>query len=123
MRYRLCEVEEKVLEMKLDTDYDIAELDGAELVLSGWWVYIPDLDLSLCPGTVCMWDDEGKIFMPDFDVTVIHEGKVTGQADTLFYKPDGIISTLDEWLGGSIDMDRLEQLWCELIIPENNKKE
>ena len=88
MRFRLFEVEDKVSEMELVTDDTVAEIDDdMELVLSGWWIYIPDLNISLRQGTVCIWDEEEKIFMPDFDVTVVYEGNVT-ESEWLYYAQD-----------------------------------
>lgn len=116
MRFRLFEVEDKVSEMELVTDDTVAEVDDdMELVLSGLWVYIPDLNISLRQGTVCIWDEEEKIFMPDFDVTVVYEGTVT-ESEWLYYEQDGFAITLANWLNGRLDMEILEQLWCELIV-------
>lgn len=116
MRFRLFEVEDKVSEMELVTDDTVAEVDDdMELVLSGWWVYIPDLNISLRQGTVCIWDEEEKIFMPDFDVTVVYEGTVT-ESEWLYYEQDGFAITLANWLSEKLDMEILEQLWCELIV-------
>lgn len=116
MRFRLFEAEDKVSEMELVTDDTVAEVDDdMELVLSGWWVYIPDLNISLRQGTVCIWDEEEKIFMPDFDVTVVYEGNVT-ESEWLYYEQDGFVMTLANWLNGRLDMEILEQLWCELIV-------
>ena len=43
MRYRLCEVEEKVSNMELDTEDTVAEIDDTmQLVLYGWWVWKRD---------------------------------------------------------------------------------
>lgn len=116
MRVRLFEVEDKLSEMELVADDTVAEVDDdMELVLSGWWVYIPDLNISLRQGTVCIWDEEEKIFMPDFDVTVVYEGNVT-ESEWLYYEQDGFAITLANWLSGKLDMEILEQLWCELIV-------
>ena len=116
MRFRLFEAEDKVSEMELVTDDTVAEVDDdMELVLSGRWVYIPDLNISLRQGTVCIWDEEEKIFMPDFDVTVVYEGNVT-ESEWLYYAQDGFAMTLANWLNGRLDMEILEPLWCELIV-------
>ena len=116
MRFRLFEAEDKVSEMELVTDDTVAEVDDdMELVLSGWWVYIPDLNISLRQGTVCIWDEEEKIFMPDADVTVVYDGNVT-ESEWLYYEQDGFVMTLANWLNGRLDMEILEQLWCELIV-------
>ena len=116
MRFRLFEAADKVSEMELVTYDTVAEVDDdMELVLSGWWVYIPDLNISLRQGTVCIWDEEEKIFMPDADVTVVYEGNVT-EAEWLYYEQDGFAITLANWLNGRLGMEILEQLWCELIV-------
>lgn len=138
--YRLFEVEEVVSEMDTsDVADDIAETDeDMQLVISGWHVHIPSLNLNLHEGVVCIWDDEEGIFMPDFAVTVIYEGndenrvfrteesvsnksdEVTDAfftADYLYYEQDGFVATLANWLNGRLSMDQIEQLRCELIMP------
>lgn len=73
--YRLFEVEEVIAEMDLsDIDDDIAETDEEyQIVISGWWVHIPELNLNLHEGVVCTWEEESQMFMPDFAVTVVYE--------------------------------------------------
>lgn len=53
--------------------------------------------------------------MPNFDVTVVYEGNVT-EAEWLYYAQDSFAITLANWLNGRLDMEILEQLWCELIV-------
>ncbi|WP_313181518.1 hypothetical protein [Lacrimispora sp.] len=50
--YRLFEVEDVIAEMDLlDVDDDIAETDeDYQIVISGWWVHIPELNLNLHEG-------------------------------------------------------------------------
>lgn len=87
-RYRLCDVEEAVSEMDelIDVDDDIAEIDDdMQLVISGWYVYIESLNLSLRQGVACIWDEEEKLFMPDFDVTIVYEGSIESQ-EWLYYE-------------------------------------
>jgi hypothetical protein len=31
-----------------------------------------------------------------------------------------MVVTLGNWLNGRLSCEQIEQLWCELIIPENN---
>ena len=124
-RYRLCDVEEAVSEMDelIDVDDDIAEIDDdMQLVISGWSVYIESLNTTLRQGVACIWDEEEGLFMPDFDVTIVYEGNIETQ-EWLYYEQDGMVVTLGNWLNGRLSGGQIEQLWCELIIPEQNKVE
>ena len=124
-RYRLCDVEEAVSEMDelIDVDDDIAEIDDdMQLVISGWSVYIESLNITLRQGVACIWDEEEGLFMPDFDVTFVYEGNIVTQ-EWLYYEQDGMVVTLGNWLNGRLPGGQIEQLWCELIIPEQTKVE
>jgi hypothetical protein len=121
---------------------DIVETeDEIQLVVSGWSVYVESLNLSLREGVVCIWDEEEEMFLPDYSVTVVYEGNIeTGDsrsgasvvnesgesmqasfpADSLYYEQDGFAITLANWLNGRLPMEQIEQLWCELIMPESN---
>ena len=121
-RYRLCDVEEAVSESEelIDIADDIAEIDeDMQLVISGWAVYIESLNLTLRQGIACVWDEGERLFMPDFDVTVVYEGNIETQ-DWLYYEQDGMVVTLGNWLNGRLSCEQIEQLWCELVIPETN---
>lgn len=121
-RYRLCDVEEAVSESEelIDIADDIAEIDeDMQLVISGWAVYIESLNLTLRQGIACVWDEGERLFMPDFDVTVVYEGNIESQ-EWLYYEQDGFVVTLGNWLNGRMSGGQIEQLWCELIIPETN---
>ena len=41
----------------------------------------------------------------------------------LYYEQDGMVVTLGNWLNGRLSCEQIEQLWCELIIPEQNKEQ
>ena len=121
-RYRLGEIEEAVSEMEelIDITDDIAEIDDDfQIVVSGWSVYVESLNLTLRQGVACIWDTEAGLFMPDFDVTIVYEGNIETQ-EWLYYEQDGMVVTLGNWLNGRLSCEQIEQLWCELIIPENN---
>ena len=121
-RYRLCDVEEAVSESEelIDIADDIAEIDeDMQLVISGWAVYIESLNLTLRQGIACVWDEGERLFMPDFDVTVVYEGNIESQ-EWLYYEQDGMVVTLGNWLNGRLSCEQIEQLWCELVIPETN---
>ena len=122
IRYRLCDVEEAVSEMDelMDIADDIAEIDDdMQIVISGWSVYVESLNLTLRQGIACVWDEGERLFMPDFDVTVVYEGNIETQ-DWLYYEQDGMVVTLGNWLNGRLSCEQIEQLWCELVIPETN---
>ena len=121
-RYRLCDVEEAVSEMDelMDIADDIAEVDDdMQIVISGWSVYVESINLTLRQGIACVWDEGERLFMPDFDVTVVYEGNIETQ-DWLYYEQDGMVVTLGNWLNGRLSCEQIEQLWCELVIPETN---
>ena len=121
-RYRLCDVEEAVSEMEelMDIADDIAEIDDdMQIVISGWSVYVESLNLTLRQWIACVWDEGERLFMPDFDVTVVYEGNIETQ-DWLYYEQDGMVVTLGNWLNGRLSCEQIEQLWCELVIPETN---
>ena len=124
-RYRLGEIEEAVSEMEelIDIEDDIAEIDDDfQIVVSGWSVYVESLNLTLRQGIACVWDAEEGLFMPDFDVTIVYEGNIETQ-EWLYYEQDGMVVTLGNWLNGRLSCEQIEQLWCELIIPEQNKEQ
>ena len=119
MKYRIHEVEEVISVMDLsEVEDDIAETDeDIQLVISGWYVNIPELNLNLREGMVCIWDEEEKLFMPDFAVTVIYEGDIEGK-DWIYYEQDGFVVTLANWLNGRLPVEQIEQLRCEIVIPQ-----
>lgn len=121
-RYRLCDVEEAVSEMEelMDIADDIAEVDDdMQIVISGWPVYVESLNLTLRQEIACVWDEGERLFMLDFDVTVVYEGNIESQ-EWLYYEQDGFVVTLSNWLNGRMSGGQIEQLWCELVIPETN---
>ena len=121
-RYRLCDVEEAVSEMEelMDIADDIAEIDDdMQIVISGWSVYVESLNLTLRQGIACVWDEGERLFMPDFDVTVVYEGNIDSQ-EWLYYEQDGFVVTLGNWLNGRMSAEQIEQIWCELVTPETN---
>ena len=118
---RLTDVE-KYLE---ETDFsevsdDVIELEeGYQLVLSGWYVNIPELHLRLHEGVVGYWDEKMKAYMPDFCVTVIYPEN-PAETEYLYYEQDGMMATMINWLHGKMLIDEIEQLICELVIPQES---
>lgn len=143
MNYRIYEVEEVLSEMDLsEVEDDIAETDeDMQLVISGWHVHIAELNLKLREGVVCIWDEDEKLFMPDFAVTVICEGDIEVEdsrigdsvvnelgestqasfpANSLYYEQDGFVVTLANWFKGRLPVEQIEQLRCEIVIPQQD---
>lgn len=115
--YRLGNVEEAIYELDIaDAADDIIESDeGYQIVISGWWVHIPELRLNLHEGVFCQYDKKEEAYLPDFSVTVIKE---EGQEEWIYYENDGFIITLANWLGGKVQMSKLEQMQCFICKPE-----
>lgn len=115
---RLGEIEDVVEEMDLsEIPDDVLELDdGYQLVISGWYVWIPELSIRLHEGVVGYWDEEMQGYMPDFSVTAVFPEEPT-ETDYIYYEQDGIIATMANWLHGRMSIDMIGQLRCEIVIP------
>ena len=119
----MAEVEKNIEEMDLSeiTD-DVVELEeGYQLALSGWYVHIPKLHLRLHEGVVGYWDEGMKEYMLDFCVTVIYP-EDPAETEYLYYEQDGIFTTMVNWLHGQMSMEEIEQLSCEILIPQESSK-
>lgn len=116
---RVSEAERIIEETDFDdVPDDTAELEGGlQIVISGYYLLISELKIQLHEGLICVFDKEANMYMPDEAVTVIIA--VTGQeAESICYKQDGIIGTLYDWGQGKMSLDRIENLWCEIIVPD-----
>ena len=81
------------------------KIEGRQLVVSGWWLFLPQLNLQLHEGILCNWDEEEQIFMPDVAVTVVYEA----DADAVY----------DEEY--TIDLSTLKSTIAFPHLPENTK--
>ena len=119
---RLEDVEEKMAETDtFDVPDDIAETDdNYQLVISVWYVKIPSLNLYLRAGVMCLWDEDEKVYMPDFDVTVIYED-ANELSSYLYYEQDGFVVTVNNWLHGRLDYEEISQLMCEVVVERENE--
>ena len=117
----MAEVEKIIEEMDLsEIPEDVVELeDEYQLVVSGWYVHIPKLHLRLHEGVVGYWDEEMKEYMPDFCVTVIYP-EDPEETEYLYYEQDGLFTTMVNWLHGQMFMEEIEQLRCEILIPQES---
>ncbi len=117
--YRLGEVEEIIAGMELmEVPDDIMESDvDYQIVISGWWVHIPELGLNLHEGVFCNYDGEEGGYLPDFAITVVKE---EGQEEWIYYEQDGFLITLANYLHGKTDLEQLGQLFCFIRLPDGN---
>ena len=118
-KYRLGDIEEIISEMEFEDRCDeIVEIDDdLQLVISGWYVVVPSLSLTLRAGVACAFDEEAGMFMPDFDVTVLYEDELTADK-WIYYEQDGFTVTLANWLNGRLPISNIETLECYLVIPD-----
>ena len=116
-KYFLGDIEEVLAEMDFsDVDDDIAEIDEDFIIqVSGWYLVIPSLGITVREGVACVFDEEEQMFMPDFDVTVLYEGEVDA-GTWMYYEQDGIVITLANWLNGRMQIEAIERLECVLKI-------
>lgn len=118
---RLHEAEEIISEMDLyHVPDDIMESDEEyQLVISGWWVHIPELGINLHEGVFCNYDEEEKEYLPDFAVTVIMEAEGGQEGGWLYYEQDGFEITLANYHSGKLPMETVSELSCLICIPDN----
>ena len=115
-KYRLGEIEE-IMEFEDRCDEIVEIDDDLQLLISGWYVVVPSLSLTLRAGVACAFDEEAGMFMPDFDVTVLYEDEL--MADKwIYYEQDGFTVTLANWLNGRLPISNIETLECYLVIPD-----
>jgi hypothetical protein len=118
------EIEEVICETNLnEVPNFIIETDAdALIVVSGWWVMIPSLDIYLREGIVCVYDEEENDYLPDFAVTVMMEGELV-EDGLIYYEQDGFLISLANFLQGRRGLEDLESLECELCVPDMETSE
>ena len=119
---RLSEAEELLSEMDFsDVADDIAKTEeDTQLIVSGWWVFLPQLNLQLHEGILCNWDEEEQMFMPDVAVTVVYEADAD-RTEYIYFEQDGMTAALYNWLNGRLSISQIEALKCEIIVPEDGE--
>ena len=119
--WRLHEAEEIISEMDLyHVADDIMESeDDYQIVISGWWVHIPELNINLHEGVFCNYDEEEKEYLPDFSLTVIMEAdSEKKEGEWLYYEQDGFEITLANYQNGKMAMEAISELSCFICIPD-----
>lgn len=104
-----------------DVPDDIMEGDNDTcIVISGWWVHIPELNLNLHEGVFCNYDEEENAYLPDFAVTVIMgKDNEKQEGEYLYYEQDGFEITLANYHGGRMAIGQISELSCFICIPDN----
>lgn len=111
--YCLGTVEEELFMM--DFDYfpgDVAEIvtpKGSKILLiSVWWVFVPELGVNVYQGAICKGEGEMEL-LPELCVTII---KAYNEPLWLYYEEADIITTLFHWLKGQYSEQTLEGMPC-----------
>ena len=120
--YLLGEVQEAVSEMDLSEEPDsIIETDeGSMLVVSGWWIFIPSLNMYLREGIVCVFDEDAKDYLPDFSVTVLMESELA-EDGWIYFEQDGFAISLANYLNGRMELTDIDSLECVLCLPDDTQ--
>lgn len=121
---RLQDAEEIISNMELSyIADDIAETEeDTQVVVSGYCVVIPELNLQLHEGILCNFDDEEQMFMPDVAVTVVYEVGAD-RIEYIDFESDGMETSLYNYLGGKKSAEEIANLWCEIVVPEEGEYE
>lgn len=122
--YKLKDIEDVIFDMDelMDTEGFVVVIDDdLHIVVSGWSVYVPSLNLTLREGLACVLDEKTKSYQPDFDVVLIYDGDPSSQ-DILYYEQDAMITTLNNWTHSKFSCIELQNLDCELYIPEETEE-
>ncbi len=126
--YLIGDVEQMLAEMDFsDVADDFAEIDEAlELWISGWVIRIPSLGIGVRKGVACLFNEEAKMFIPEYDVTVICKENIEGTTNDnteniLWFMKDDIVVTLENWLDGRVPIAEIEQLECYMEIANITK--
>ena len=120
--YLLGKVEEAVSEMDLSEVPDsIIETDeGSMLVVSGWWIFIPLLNMYLREGIVCAFDKDEQDYLPDFSVTVLMESELEVDG-WIYFEQDGFAISLANYLNGRMEFTDIDSLECVLCLPDDTQ--
>ena len=101
----------------IEIEDDIVETtEEFNIVASGWYCYIPSIGIYLRAGTVCNWDEDAKIFMPDFDITVIYENE-NDIEEYIYFEQDNFVTSLHNWIASKNTILDVTNLECEVYIP------
>lgn len=111
--YCLGTVEEELFMMDFDYQpYDIAEIEipkGTKtLIISGWWIHVPELGVNVHQGAICKTGEEMEV-LPELYVTII---RAHNESLWFYYEEADIITILFHWLEGKYSERDLEEMPC-----------
>lgn len=88
--------------------------DDIEIMVSQTFIAIPEYNLYLRSGVINEWDEEGKLYVPGEYVTVISDTPEINEGDLITYVTGDYVTAVDEWFGGNVPTEQIEQLMCEV---------
>lgn len=117
--YQLGTIEEEIFLMDLnDLPDDIVKTESQYgeqvIIISGWWVHIPEWGMNLRQGAICKSEGDKK-GLPNQYVTVVQK---PGEDGWLYYEESGFIATLYYWLKGEYTVQAIEGVPCYIRLPD-----
>ena len=88
--------------------------DDIKIIVSQTFIAIPEYNLYLRSGVINEWDEEGKLYVPGEFVTVISKEPNINEGDMITYVTGDYVTAVDEWFGGDVPIEQIEQLMCEV---------
>ena len=88
--------------------------DDIEIMVSQTFIAILEYNLYLRSGVINEWDEEGKLYVPGEFVTVISKEPNINEGDMITYVTGDYVTAVDEWFGGDVPTEQIEQLMCEV---------
>lgn len=88
--------------------------DDIEIMVSQTFITIPEYNLYLRSGVINEWDEEGKLYVPGECVTVISDMPEINEGDLITYVTGDYVTAVEEWFGGDIPTEQIEQVLCEV---------
>lgn len=112
---KLKDAEEIISNMELSNlADDISETEeDTQVVVSGYCVVIPELNLQLHEVILCDFDEEYQMFTPDVAVTVVYEVGAD-KTEYIYFESNGMETTLYNFLGGKKPVGEMVNFGCEI---------
>ena len=89
--------------------------DDIEIMVSQTYIALTEYGLFLRSGVINVWDEEGKLYVPGDYVTVLSTNPDINEGDMITYVTGDYVTAVEEWFGGEIPTEQIEQIMCEII--------
>ena len=89
--------------------------DEIVIMVSQTYIVLTGYDLFLRSGVINVWDEEGKLYVPGDYVTVISTTSDINEGNMITYVTGDYVTAVEEWFGGDIPIEQIEQIMCEII--------